>query len=479
MVGLGFALSLWGCGAGGGADATLVGEWPLSDGTATDTSGNGNNGVLSGATPPAPSGEALTFDGSTSYIDINDPAVLNITGSLTQVAWVNLDAGFGTGYRAIVGKWNDSAPRSYLMAFGSADNSHGNAVFFLEGGGGTVALDGGTAQAAFVGVWSHVAMVYDADANTTKIYVNAVSDGTGTFNDTIQTSTHDFFIGNHTSNTAFWDGEIGKVSIYNRALSASEIAALHAQGPPFSPEALAIFASFTAPPSAARKILINNFVLSLIAGGVWSLLDVLYVFAAVDSQAALINWKNPGTLNASAVGTPTFTTDRGFASIGSGSYVGTGYIPSTAAMGLTQNNAHYAARNLTVANTGSQRIIGNIATTTHRSLIIPRAAGEIAQGIVNDGTVTSFSNNTKEGFFLVNRSAAGARQLYKNGASLGSDAQASTGLPTTEVTFSRDVAVYATGLVIAGGSIGQSLTSGQVTAYYNAELAYMQAVGAV
>ena len=37
-----------------------------------------------------------------------------------------------------------------------------------------------------------------------------------------------------------------------------------------------------------------------------------YMYAAADSQAAKINWINPGTYNATEVNSPTFTADRGF-----------------------------------------------------------------------------------------------------------------------------------------------------------------------
>jgi len=58
----------------------LVGYWKFDDGTgmqATDFSGNGNRGTLSGSTLPTwtsgKKGEALSFDGSTSYVDIPLP----------------------------------------------------------------------------------------------------------------------------------------------------------------------------------------------------------------------------------------------------------------------------------------------------------------------------------------------------------------------------------------------------------------------
>jgi hypothetical protein len=40
---------------------------------------------------------------------------------------------------------------------------------------------------------------------------------------------------------------------------------------------------------ACRNAVIDTFIKALVSGGVWDKLDVLYVFAAHDSQAALLN----------------------------------------------------------------------------------------------------------------------------------------------------------------------------------------------
>jgi hypothetical protein len=91
--------------------------------------------------------------------------------------------------------------------------------------------------------------------------------------------------------------------------------------------ALAIFAAFTTPPTTARKEIINNVVADLVLSGVWNELDVLHVYAAADSQAALINWKSPGTFNGTLFNAPAFAADRGFTGNGSNAYISTGYTP--------------------------------------------------------------------------------------------------------------------------------------------------------
>ena len=145
---------------------------------------------------------------------------------------------------------------------------------------------------------------------------------------------------------------------------------------------------------------------------------------------------------------------------------------------MTQDNAHYAARSLSSAAAGAtNRLLGNGTATTPRSTLLPRNTSDLFNGIVNDATNASLANASTLGQFLSRRSAANAREFFRNATSLGSSSTASTGLPTTEVVFLKDTTNFSS-LQVASGSIGQSLTDAHVTAYYNAELAYMQAVGA-
>src|SRR3990167_508614 len=89
-----------------------------------------------------------------------------------------------------------------------------------------------------------------------------------------------------------------------------------------------IFDSFTTPPSTQRKTDIDTLVRALKADGIWSLLDVLYVTAAADNQAAGINWKSPGTFTAIVLGTPAFVADRGYTGSASNA-LNTNYIPAS------------------------------------------------------------------------------------------------------------------------------------------------------
>src|SRR5262249_16264904 len=75
----------------------LVAAYNFNEGSGTtvnDASGNGITGSILGATwtTGGKNGNALSFNGSTSYVDLGNPALLQITGSMTWSAWVKAAA---------------------------------------------------------------------------------------------------------------------------------------------------------------------------------------------------------------------------------------------------------------------------------------------------------------------------------------------------------------------------------------------------
>lgn len=251
----------------------------------------------------------------------------------------------------------------------------------------------------------------------------------------------------------------------------------------YETESEAIFAAFTTPPDTTRKGVIDTFVKALKTAGIWSKLDVLYVFAAADSQAARINWKNPGTFTATAVNSPTFTTDRGFTGNGSSSYVSSGFTPSTAGGQITQNSAHVSARALNNLSAASYRLIGTASGVSSNAKInvVPRNTGDVFFARMNsDNLSVTPSNSNSIAHWIVSRSASTSTQFYKDGSALGANNTiASGGLCNVAVTFVGDPAAanYAA-FQVASGSIGSSLNGTEAAALAAAELAYMQAVGA-
>ncbi|MHC4629535.1 MAG: hypothetical protein ACYTDV_21380 [Planctomycetota bacterium] len=102
------------------ADPSLVGWWRLDDGsgtTATDSSGNGNDGTLTGG-PTWALGRlsgALEFDGVDDYVEVPHAQILTVDNEVTVMAWVNTPRYEvpGAGYQGIIAKGN--SPRSYSL----------------------------------------------------------------------------------------------------------------------------------------------------------------------------------------------------------------------------------------------------------------------------------------------------------------------------------------------------------------------------
>lgn len=229
----------------------------------------------------------------------------------------------------------------------------------------------------------------------------------------------------------------------------------------------------------ARALLIDNLIRGLKGYGIWNQLDALYMFAAIDSASSRINWKNPGTFNATVAGSPTFTVDRGFTGNATDGAINTNFIPSTAGGVYTQNSAHVAVWILnSLAANANTRAIGNIAAgSTPRNDLLVRNAGDIIAPIMNDATFGTGTNTSTPGFYVMRRTASNARSVIKDATTPVSDAIASNGLPTQAICYLADGATFSA-LQVATGSIGVALGFQDVQNYRGLLLAYLKAVGA-
>lgn len=249
----------------------------------------------------------------------------------------------------------------------------------------------------------------------------------------------------------------------------------------FSTETLALIARFTTPPTYGRVVLINTLIGSLVTAGVWSKLDTLYVMAAADAQAASLNWVST-SYSLTAVSSPTFTADRGYAGDGVSSYLRTGFVPSTAGGQFVLNSAHLGAWSRTDSQSNGALIGARASFSSKNSSIIPRDASNLSYVAVNFAGAGSYTVTTSLGHFVVNRSGASAQQGYQNGASGTSTTSASDAITDLEVyglaLNQAGSAAARTNRQVAAMHIGGSLTAQNVSDMYTALLTYMQGVGA-
>jgi hypothetical protein len=252
----------------------------------------------------------------------------------------------------------------------------------------------------------------------------------------------------------------------------------------YETESEAIFAAFTTPPDDTRKGHIDTFVAALKTAGVWAKLDILYVFAAADSQAAGINWKNPGTYDASQINSPAFTADRGFASNGTSSHINTGFTPSTAGGNFSQNSAHMAGRLLDNGTDAGSRIGGqslSAGNSTHMETTRASFSGGVAVYVMCGGSqILTGASATCVAHHIASRTNSTTLTAYFNGAQRGTPGGGtSSGLPSNPIWVLRTSNGYtSSGIKIASFSLGGGLSSTEAADYAAAEAAYMTAVGA-
>ena len=163
------------------------------------------------STEPAP-----TFDGSSQYVDLGDPSVLQISGTMSVSAWVSTTGMIG-GNNSIVGQYAGAGNTPGWLLFGYGDGH----VYFWSNG----AQVAGPVLAT--NTFYNVAATYDgADIN---LYVNGSLVGQTAYSGGTTNPAVDVMIGADAAGE-YWAGAIADVRIYNTALTASQIQQIYNNG---------------------------------------------------------------------------------------------------------------------------------------------------------------------------------------------------------------------------------------------------------
>jgi len=211
----------------------VKGSWHFDENsgtTAYDTSGNDNDGTITGASwTDGKFDKALSFDGNDDYVDVPDSASLDITGSFSLEAWIIQDS--QTSDKAILSKHGtSSSTRTYGLCVSSDTASTPNAlmVFFYDSSGNDHTVSE-TSPIDRTDGWHHIVGVYDG--NTLYLYIDGSlvnSQEIGSY--TVNTNDNSLRIGGFTGYTTpyLWNGDIDEVRIYkDKALNSTEISDLY------------------------------------------------------------------------------------------------------------------------------------------------------------------------------------------------------------------------------------------------------------
>lgn len=191
----------------------LVGCWLLNEATgetAFDLSGNGNNGTLENGV--AWSGGVLQFDGTDDCVDAGSGSSLDITDAITIEAWIYISS-HKTEHVVLSKNYN-----AYEFSIKNTDEIR----LFLSSTQYVITTATNLAEKT----WYNVVGTYDSTTGIAKIYVDgreqtATDSASGGIT---SRPANKVYIGSRAGSAIHFNGSIDSVRIYNRALSAEEVA---------------------------------------------------------------------------------------------------------------------------------------------------------------------------------------------------------------------------------------------------------------
>ncbi len=215
----------------------MVSWWPFNEdeGTSAEDIIGSNDGALHGALWAAgKAGNALSFDGTDDYVSTPDSPLWDLGGAdFTLEAWVNPADTAGVNRLISAGGQNDGANNLWSFGYGThADWGSGNRLSLdYYNGSGYTHLHSDEVKLG-LGLWNHLAFV--RSGASLSFYLNGfpagsqdlgtVALGGGSTGAIIGAR----YLDGPSSVVEFANGLIDEVGLYQRALSAAEIAAIYA-----------------------------------------------------------------------------------------------------------------------------------------------------------------------------------------------------------------------------------------------------------
>jgi PKD repeat protein len=198
----------------------LVAAYGFEEGAGSkvaDASGRGNHGITRDAKWAAQGrfGKALSFNGTSSWVTVNDSASLDLTIGMTLQAWVFPTVAL-SGWPDIIIKEQPAGATYYLSASGNTSTPV-TGVF-------TAVINRLQAPARLpANTWTHVAATYDG--LNQRLYVNGKQVASRAQSGALKVSANPLRIGGNSIWGDYFRGMIDEIRIHNRALSELEIQA--------------------------------------------------------------------------------------------------------------------------------------------------------------------------------------------------------------------------------------------------------------
>jgi len=171
--------------------------------------------------------KCLALDGSTAYADAGSDASINITKSFTAAGWVRFDTKTpATTDSGIIGKYagGGAGSRSWLVTYRVSGTQYGIAVYLIDKDN-TLYDEVLTTWVPATGSWHHIAVAFDASAQTLRIYTDGILrlEATSGLPDNLYGASGVPVTFGTYSGSNFFEGALSQWRLWARALSVNEV----------------------------------------------------------------------------------------------------------------------------------------------------------------------------------------------------------------------------------------------------------------
>jgi len=186
-------------------------------------------------------------------------------------------------------------------------------------------------------------------------------------------------------------------------------------------------------PSDAQKVKQNTFISALKTAGIFSELDLLYVFANdVTGNFWKLNWVTPASFEITeTAGALTKTSNVGINGNGSSTYANPNWIPSTNAVKYQLNNASVAM--YINNNVAEAKYACGIVSSGNELTLAPKWSDNNLYGCINAASANfnTYANASSVGFYQMTRASSTNMKVFKNGSQVDTETKNSSVLPAT------------------------------------------------
>jgi hypothetical protein len=203
-------------------------SWWRAESNALD-SADGNNGVLSNgvAFTTGEAGQAFVLNGTTAHVRVPASSNLNVGlgVGLTIEGWIKPT--IVSALHPLV-EWNSGSQDGVHFWIGQFSSDDGVMFANIRDTALTAHAFRSAPKVVSSNVWQHVALTYDKAGGLAVIYVNGTIVAQTNMGSFTPLTSSDLWLGRRPAPNVFYPGMLDEISVYNRALSQSEIQSIYA-----------------------------------------------------------------------------------------------------------------------------------------------------------------------------------------------------------------------------------------------------------